>query len=192
MKITFLAYFTGSLKIGCSTISSKYQTLKLHLLYHYLLVLCTLICQFSSVQSLSCVLLFTTPWTAECQASLSITISRSLLKLMSIESVMPSRGECPILPLPSIFLSIGAFCNESALRIRQPKNWSFSFSISPSSEYSGLISFWMDWLYLFTVQGTLKIGNPEVNLCTYGQLIFDKGVKTIQWRKDGLFNKWCW
>ena len=141
---------------------------------------------FSHIQLLS------TPWTVACQASLSFTISRSLLKLMSIESVMPSRGRCPILPLPSIFLSTRVFCNESALRIRWPKNRSLSFSISPSNEYSGLISFRMDWLYLLTVQGTLKIGNPEVNLFTYGQLIFDKGVKTIQWRNDGLFSKWCW
>ena len=99
-------------------------------------------------------------WTAARQASLSITNSQSLLKLMSIESVMPSNhlNLCrPLLLLPSIFPSIRVFPNnESALRIRWPKYWSFSFSISPSSEYSGLISFKMDWLALLTVQGTLK------------------------------------
>ena len=111
------------------------------------------------VQSLSRVWLFATPWTAACQASLSFTISGTLLKLMSIESVMPSNHLtlcCSHLILPSIFLSIRVFSNESALRIRWPKYWSFSFSISPSNEYSGLISFRMDWLDLLAVQGTLK------------------------------------
>ena len=111
------------------------------------------------VQSLSCVQLFVTPWTAACQASLSFTISRSLLKIMSIELVMPSNHFilcCPLLLLPSVFPSIRAFSNESALPIRWPKYWSFSFSISPSNEYSGLISFKMDWLYLLAIQGTLK------------------------------------
>ena len=114
---------------------------------------------FSSVQLLSHVQLFVTPWTAACQASLSITNSRSLLKFMSIESVMPSNHLiicCPLLLPPSIFSSIRVFSNESALRIRWPKGWSFSFSISPSNEYSGLISFRMDWLDLLAVQGTLK------------------------------------
>ena len=114
---------------------------------------------FSSVQSLSCVRLFATPWTAAHQASLSITNSRSLLKLMSIESVIPSNHlilPCPLLLLPSIFPSIRVFSNESVLRIRWPQYWSFSFSISPSNEYSGLISFRIDWLDLFAVQGTLK------------------------------------
>ena len=95
--------------------------------------------QFSSVQSLSCVWLFATPWTAAHQVSLSITNSRSLFKLMSIESVMPSNHLilcCPLLPLPSIFPSIRVFSNESVLLIRWPKYWSFSFSISPSNEYS--------------------------------------------------------
>ena len=103
--------------------------------------------------------LFATPWTAACQASLSITNSRNLLKLMSIESVMPSNHlilYCPLLLLPSIFPSIRVFSDESVLRIRWPKNWSFSFSISPSNEHSGLISFRMDWLDLLAVQGTLK------------------------------------
>ena len=114
--------------------------------------------QFSSVQLLICVPLFVTPWTVALQASLSITISRSLLKLMSIESVMPSNSIilCYPLLLPSIFPSIRVFSNESVLHIRWPKYWSFSFSISPSNESSGLISFRMDWLDLLAVQGTLK------------------------------------
>ena len=113
---------------------------------------------FSSVQSLSCVRLFATPWTAARQASLSITSSLSLLKLMSIESAMLSNPLilcCPLLLPPSIFPSIRVF-TESVLHIRWPKYWSFSFSISPSNEYSGLISFRMDWLDLLAVQGTLK------------------------------------
>ena len=115
--------------------------------------------QFSSVQSLSRVQLFVTPWTGACQASLSITNSQSLLKLMSIELVMPSNCLIlchPLLLLPSIFLSIRGFSNESVLHIRWPKYWSFSFSISPSNEHPGLISFRMDWLNLLAVQGTLK------------------------------------
>ena len=111
-----------------------------------------------SVQLLSRVRLFATPWTAARQASLSITHSQSLLKLMSIELVMPSSHLIlcrPPLPLPSIFPSIRVFSNESVLCIRWPEYWSFSFSISSSSEYSGLISFRMDWLDL-AVQGTLK------------------------------------
>ena len=112
----------------------------------------------SSVQSLSRVWLFATPWTAACQASLSITNSWSLLKLFSIELVMPSNHlilGCPLL-LPSIFPSIRVFSSESVLCIRWPKYWSFSFSISPFSEYSGMISFRMDWLDLLEVQGMLK------------------------------------
>ena len=115
--------------------------------------------QFSSVQSLSCVQLFATPCTTAHQASLSITNSWSLLKLMSIESVMPTNHLIfcrPLLLLPSIFPSIRIFSNESALHIRWPKYWSFSFSISPSNEHSGLISLRMDWLDLLAVQGTLK------------------------------------
>ena len=115
--------------------------------------------QFSSVQSLSLVWLFTTPWTAAHQASLSITNSWSLLKLMSIESVMPSNHLilcCPLLLLPSVFPSIRVFSNELALHIRWPKQWSFSFSISPSNDYSGLIYFRIDWFDLLSVQGTLK------------------------------------
>ena len=115
--------------------------------------------QFSSVQSLSWVQLFATPWAAGGQASLSITNSWGLLKPMSIESVMPSNRLilcCPLLLLPSIFLSIRVFSSESVLRIRWPKYWGFSFSIRPSNGYSGLISFRMDWLDLLAVQETLK------------------------------------
>ena len=100
-----------------------------------------------------------TPWTAACQAFLSFTISQSLLKLMSIESVIPSNHLIfchPLLLLPSIFTSVKFFSNESALLIRWPKFWSFSFSISPSSDYSRLISFRIDWFGLLAVQGTLK------------------------------------
>ena len=115
--------------------------------------------QFSSVQSLSRVWLFVTPWTAARQASLSITNPWNLLKLMSIESVMPSNHLilcCPLLLLPPIPPSIRVFSNQSAVCIRWPKNWSFSFNISPSSEHSGLVSFRMDWLDLLAVQGTLR------------------------------------
>ena len=113
----------------------------------------------SSVQSLSHVRLFATPWTAAHQASLSITNSWSLPKLMSVESVMPSNHLIlchPLLLVPSIFPSIRVFSNESALRMRWPKYYSFSFNISPSNEHSGLISFRMDWLDLLAVQEMLK------------------------------------
>ena len=115
--------------------------------------------QFSSVQSLSHVQLFVTPWTIACQASLSITNSWSLLKLMPIESVMPSNHLIlwhPLLLLPSIFPSIRVFSNESVLHIRWSKYWSFSFSIIPSKEIPGLISFRMDWSDLLAVQVTLR------------------------------------
>ena len=115
--------------------------------------------QFSSVQSLSCVRLFVTPWIAACQSSLSITNSQSSLRLMSIESVMPSRHLIlcrPLLLLPPIPPSIRVFSNDSTLLMRWPKYWSFSFSIIPSKEHPGLISFRMDWLDLLAVQGTLK------------------------------------
>ena len=111
------------------------------------------------VQSLSCVQLFVTPWTAACQASLFVTSSWSLLKLMSIDLVMPSNHLvlcCHLLLLPSIFPSIRVFSNELVLHIRWSKYWSSSFSISPSNEYSGLISFRMDWLDLLAALGTLK------------------------------------
>ena len=114
---------------------------------------------FSSVQSLSRVRLFATPWIAARQASLSITSSRSSLKLMSIKSVMLSSHLIlcrPLLLLPSVPPSIRVFSNESTLRMRWPKYWSFSFNISPTNEHPGLISFRMDWLDLLAVQGTLK------------------------------------
>ena len=117
--------------------------------------------QFSSVQSLSCVQLFVTPWTTACQASLSFTNSRSLPKLISTEAVMPSNHLIlcrPLLLLPSIFPSITVFSNESALRIRWPKYW--SFSIRPSNKHSGLISFRMDWLDLLAVQGDPQESSP--------------------------------
>ena len=115
--------------------------------------------QFSSVQLLSRVQLFAIPWTAVCQASLSITNSQSLPKLMSIESVIPSNHlilSGPLLLLPLIFPSIRVFSNESALHIRWPKYWSFSFSISSSNKHPGLVSFRMDWFDLLALQGTLK------------------------------------
>ena len=113
----------------------------------------------SSVQSLSCVWLFATPWIAALQASLSINNSRSSLRLTSIESVMPSSHLIlcrPLLLLPAIPPSIRVFSSDSTLHMRWPKYWSFSFSISPSNEHPGLISFRMDWLGLLAVQGTLK------------------------------------
>ena len=116
--------------------------------------------QFSSFQLLSCVQLFVTPRTAAHQTSLSITNSQSSLKLVSIESVMPSNHLIlcrPLLLLPSIFPSIRVFSNESILGIRWPKYWSFSFSIGPSNEYSGLVSFRIDWFDLLAVQGTLLV-----------------------------------
>ena len=134
-----------------------------------------------AVQSLSCVRLFVTPWTAALQASLTFTISGSLLKLMSVESVMPSNHLIlyhPLLLLPSIFPSIRVFSNELALHIRWPKYWSFSFSISPSNEYSGLIPIKTDWFDLLAVQWTqeslptpqLKSINPVVLSLLYGPL----------------------
>ena len=116
-------------------------------------------CQYSSVQSLSHVQFFATPWTAARQASLSITNSQSLLNFISTQSVMSSNHLIlchPLLLLPPIPPSIGVFSNESALSLRWPKYWNFTFSISPFNEYSELISFRMDWLDLLAVQGTLK------------------------------------
>ena len=136
--------------------------------------ICKLIYQFSSVQSLSPVQLSGTPWTVARQASLSITNSWSLPKLISIESVMPSNHLIlcrPLLP-PSIFPSIRVFSNESTLRIRWPKSWSFSFNIGPSSEHSGLISFGMDWLDLLVVQGTLKESSPTPEFKSINTLAF--------------------
>ena len=112
-----------------------------------------------SVQSLSCVQLFATPWTVACQAPLSFTNSWSLIKLMPIQLVMPSNHHifcCPTLLLPSIFPSIRVFSKESVVQIRWPKYWSFSYNISPSNEHSALIYFTMDWLDLLGVKGTLR------------------------------------
>ena len=121
---------------------------------------CVCVCIiYIPVQSLSHIRLFVTPWTAARQASLSITNSQSLPKLMSVESVMPSNHLIlcrPLLLLPSVFPSIRVFSNKSVLRIRWPKYWSFSLNISPSNEHQGLISFRMDWLDLLAVHGTLK------------------------------------
>ena len=125
-------------------------------IYTFLICIYDIMC---SVQFLSHVRLFVTPLTTACQASLSITNSWSLPKPVSIESVMPSNHlilYCPLLHLPSIFPSIRVFSNKSALHIRWPKYWSFSFNISPSNEHSGLISFRVDWLDLLAGQGTLK------------------------------------
>ena len=132
----------------------------------------------SSVQLLSHVWLFATPWTAAFQASLFITSSQTLLKLTSIELVMPSNHLilcCPLLLLPSIFPSIRVFSNESALHIRWPKYWSLSFNISPSNEHPGLISFRVDWLDLLAVQGTptpqLKSINSSVLIFLYSPIL---------------------
>ena len=130
------------------------------------------------VQSLSCVRLFATPWTAAHQASLSITNSQSLLKLMSIKLVMPSNHLIlchPFLLLPPIFPSIRVFSNESVLHIRWPEYWSFSFNISPSNEHSELISFRMDWMDLLAVQGTLSQKSsptPQFKSTNYSTLSF--------------------
>ena len=125
-------------------------------------------------QSLSCVQLFATPWTAAHQASLSFTISQSLLKLMSIELMMPSNHLilcCPLLLLPSIFPSIRVFPNESTLFIRWPTYWSYSFSICPSNEYSGLISLWIDQFDLLAVQGILE-SSPAPQSKSINSLVF--------------------
>ena len=141
----------------CCMILLIYSWIQFVHTYVRLLHLCS--SEIVVVQSLSHVWLFATPWTAAHQASLSFSISWSLLKLISIELVMPSNNLIlcrPLLLLPSIFPSIRVFSNEIVLHIRWPKYWSFSFSISPSNEYSGLISFRIDWLDLLAVQGTLK------------------------------------
>ena len=142
----------------------------------------------SSVQSLSFVQFFGTPWIAACQASLSITNSRSLLKLMSIESVMPSSHLilcCPLLLLPPIPPSIRVFSNESTLPVRWPKYWSFSFSISPSNEHPGLISSRMDWLDLLAVQGTLKS-----LLQQHSSIIWCSAFFTVQLSHPCVYDRW--
>ena len=158
---------------------------------------------FSSVQSLTHVWLFATPWTAACQASLSITNSQSLLKLMFIESVMSSNHlilRHPLLLVPSIFPSIRVFSNESVPHIRWPKYWSFSFNISLSNEYSGLISFRMDWLDLLAVQGTarslLQHYNSKASILRHSAFFiiqlshpYMKTGKAIAWLKGLLLAK---
>ena len=144
--------------------------------------------QFSSVQLLSHVWLFATPWTAAHQAALSITNSWNLLKLTSIQSVMSSNHLilCHfLLFLLSVFPSIRVFSNESVLRIRWPKYWSFSFSISPSNKYSGLISFWMDWLDLLDVQGTLK-SLLQHHTVAYQCLSHNLNQKTSNFQSNGI------
>ena len=141
----------------CVTSNSPFLSYYCHCYYLYIFCCC--------FQLLSCVQLFATPSTAAHQASLSITHSQSLPKLMSIESVMPSNHLIlchPLLLLPSLLPSIRVFSNESALCIRWPKYWNFSFNISPSNEHSGLISFRMDWLDLLAVQGTRVFSNTAV------------------------------
>ena len=157
---------------------------------------------FSSVQSLSRVLLFVTPWTAAPQASLSITNSWSPPRPMSIESMMPSNHLIlfrPFLLLPSIFPSIRVFSNESALRIRWPKYWSFSFSISPSNEHPGLISFRMDWLNLLAVQGTLQEPSPTPQLKSINSsmlsFLYSSTITSIHdhWKNHSLdWMDLCW
>ena len=160
---------------------------------------------FSSVQSLSHVWLFVTPWTATRQASLSITNSQNLLKLMSIDSVTLSNHLIlcrPLLLLPSIFPNISIFSNESVLHIRWSEYWSFSFSIIPSNEYSGPISFRMDWLDLLAVQGTLKSllqhhsSKASVLQCSAFFIVqlshpYMTTGKTIALTRRTLVSKWC-
>ena len=162
-------------------------------------------CNIQSVQSLCHVWLFAAPWTAACQASLSITNSQSLFKLISIESVMPSNYLIlcgPLLLLPSIFPSIRVFSNESVLSIRWPKYSSSSFSISPSNEYSGLISFRMNWLDLLAVQGTLqhhRSKNHFIPTIMDGYTHFNKKAISVSENKKkleplyivGRGIKWC-
>ena len=145
-----------------------------------------LLVHFRSVQSLSHVQFFVTPWTAACQASLSIINPWSSLKLMSIESVMSSNHFILCRPLlsPSIFPSIRVFSNESVLPIRWSKYWSFSFTISPSNEYSGLISFRMDWLDLLAVQGTLKSllqhHSPKASILRHSGFLYSPTLISIE------------
>ena len=151
--------------------------------------------QFSSVQSLSHVRFFVIPWTAACQDSLSITNSWSWLKLMSIESVMPSNHLilCRPLLLPSIFPSIRVFSDESVLRIKWPKYWSCSFSTSPSNEYSRMISFRMDWLNLLAVQGTLKSFLQQRSSKTSIPLYITLTFIHNYWKNHSFYQKdLCW
>ena len=157
---------------------------------------------FSSIQSLSCVWLSVTPWTAALQASLSISNSRSLFKLMSIESVIPSNNLilcCPLLLLPSIFPSIRGFSNEWALHIRWPKYCSFRLNFSPSNEHPGLISSRMDWLDRLAVQGTLKSllqhHSSKASILRHSAFFIFPTLTSIcdYWRNDSLdYMDLCW
>ena len=160
MILILLAYLKCSATMHTNTVRIHLSTAPKHKVYIKIWYSSNIKANwiFGSVQSISRVQLFLTPWTAICHASLSITDCWNLPKPMSIESVMPSNHLilcCPLL-LPSIFPTIRIFLNESALRIKWPKYWSFSFNISPSNERLGLVSFRMDWLDLLAVQGTLK------------------------------------
>ena len=162
--------------------------------------------QFSSVQLLSHVWLYATPWIAACQASLSITNSQNSTKLMSIESMMPSSHLIlcrPLLLLPPIPPSIKVFSNESTLHMRRPKYWSFSFSISPSNEHPGLISFRMDWLDLLAVQGTICIFAESLQSCPTLCNPIDGSprgspipgipqARTLEWVAISFSNAWKW
>ena len=156
--------------------------------------------EFSSVQLLSCVRLFATPWTAAHQGSLSFSISWNFLKLMTIESVMPSNHLIchPLLLLPSIFPSIKVFSNESALGIKWPKYWRFNFSISPFNEYSGLISFRIDWFGLLGIQGNLKslktIKFKSINSLVL-RLLYSPTLTSVHnyWRNHSFdYTDLCW
>ena len=143
----------------CFIVTIRLLSSSISVWFHFIILILCSYFLFCCCYWLSHIWLFLTPWTAAHQASLSFTVTWSLLKLMSIELVMPSNcliHSCPVLFLPSIFPSIRVFSNESALHIRWSKYWSFNFTISPSNEYSGLISFRIDWFDVFAVQETLK------------------------------------
>ena len=155
-----LCFLTGKHWLFYWSIWPRYKNFKRGVCVCMCVCVCVCVCVVVVVQLLSHVWLFGTPWTAARQISLSFTISQSLLKLMSIELVMPSNHLIlchPVLPSPSIFPSIRVFPSELAFRIRWPEYWSFNFSISPSNEYSGLIFFRSDWFDLLAVQGTRKV-----------------------------------
>ena len=189
-NLGLLVYCSSFINLSCSG-----------LIYYFLLGVSEIIWIINSVQfSHSGVRLFVMPWSSARQASLSITNSQSLLKLMSIESVMPSNHLilCHPLLLSSVFPSIRVFSNESVLCIRWPKYWSLSFRIRPSDEYSGLISFRMDWLDLLAVQGTLKsIPTPHLKGINSSAIFFMVQLTSEQdywkdvWLYGSLLAKWC-
>ena len=177
----------------CSVLQQPFS----FLFYETFLCTSLIINRFSPVQSLSRARLFVTPWTAALKASLSITNSQSLLNLMSIKSVMPSNHLIlchPLLLLPSIFPSIRVFSNQSVLCIRWPKYWSFSFSISPSNEYSGLISFRIDWLDLLAVQGTLKSllqhHSSKASILRHSAIIVQLSIPSMTTGKTIALTRW--